>query len=98
MRSQSIGFCQVLTEIELWTKVNANHVFAVPVARDLPGQTVAQSGYEHRDHLRLRIHDQFANTRLRPQKRIRIFVFVARAFGMKADDVAGSEGTRNKDE
>src|SRR4030095_14854993 len=78
----------MLAQIHYLAKMNSNNNLAVPVSRYLASQTITQPRDEHRNHLRLRLHDQLTHTRLRAQERIRIVALVACSFGMKPDDVA----------
>src|SRR5688572_33237036 len=80
----------MLRQIELRPEMDANHLFAVPVSHHLTRQAIAEARDKDGNHLWPRIHDQLPYSRLRTQKRIRIRVFVARSFRMKADDVAWS--------
>src|SRR5947209_43888 len=68
--------------------MNSNLLAPKPVPQNLFRYIISQSSYENWNNLRVRILDQFADTRLRPKKRVRIIALVACAFGMKADDVA----------
>src|SRR5207247_11206894 len=68
--------------------MNSNFIAAEPVSQNLSRQIVSQSSDKNRNNLRISILYQFPYAWLRPKERVRIVALVARAFGMKADDVA----------
>ena len=68
--------------------MNPNLGAAEPIPQNLLRQIISEASNEHWDDLWVRILDQFANARLRPQKLIGIVVEIARAFGMKPDDIS----------
>src|SRR2546426_6015797 len=70
--------------------MNSNFIAAEPVSQNLSRQIVSQSSDKNRNNLRISILYQFPYAWLRPKERVRIVALVARAFGMKADDVAGA--------
>ena len=68
VRAQSIRLRQMLAQVHQLTKMNANHILAIPVARHLLRQTVTQPRDEHRYYLRLCLQYQLSYPRLRAQK------------------------------
>ena len=65
-----------------------------PISQHLFRKIVSQPGDENRNHLRRCVLYEFSDPRLRRQERIRIRSFVARAFRVKANDVARARSGR----
>src|SRR5437879_3309767 len=68
--------------------MNSNSIAAEPVSQNLSRQIVSQSSDKNRNNLRISILDEFPYAWLRSEERVRMVALIARAFGMKADDVA----------
>src|SRR6476660_8574606 len=80
----------MIAEVELRTKVYSNLFAATPISHNLFWKIVSKPGDKNRYDLRRRVLDQFSDTRLRGQVRIRIWTLIACAFRMKANDIAAT--------